>query len=102
MPFLFSSKLARGPSTPLKSEYQGVPITPNDTADVPIGPGGVATPCVAVSVTGAGNVAVQLATGGSTVLTGLVAGQIVDCGIKRILATGTTATGVFALYALER
>ena len=40
-----------------------------------------------------------VASGGTAVLTGLIAGQIVDCAIKRILATGTTSTGIVPLYS---
>lgn len=83
----------------IAQSYDGLaPFTPSDTLDVPAGPAGNNTPCVGVYVAGAGNVAVQLMAGGTAVLTGLAAGQITDCGIKRILATGTTATGVVPLY----
>jgi hypothetical protein len=83
----------------VNTTYDGLaPFTPSDSVDVPVGPGGLNTPCVGVYVTGAGNVAVQLLSGGTATLTGLAAGQITDCGIKRIMATGTTATGVIPLY----
>ena len=80
--------------------YDGItPFAPSDSVDVPVGPGGNNTPCVGVFVGTAGNVAVQLTSGGTATLTGLTAGQIVDCAIKRILATGTTATGAIPLYS---
>ena len=83
----------------INASYDGLsPFAPSDTVDVPIGPGGTNTPCIGVWVQGAGNVAVQLTAGGTATLTGLAAGQITDCGIKRILATGTTAVGVIPLY----
>lgn len=47
---------------------------------------------------GAGNVNINLASGGTAVLTGLSAGQIVRVNASRILATSTTATGIKALY----
>lgn len=84
--------------TNINASYDGIPVTPSDAVDVPVGPGGNNTPCVGVVVTGPGNVAVQLSGGGTATLTGLVASQIVDCGIKRIMSTNTTATGIFALY----
>lgn len=75
-----------------QTERTGELITPSDSTDLPSGP------CRGVYVTGAGNVNVNLAGGGTAVLTGLSAGQIVDINATRILATSTTATGVYALY----
>ena len=75
------------------SERTGAAVTPSDSTDLPA-PG----PCEAIYVTGAGNVNVNLAGGGTAVLTGLSAGQIVRVNASRILATSTTATGIFALY----
>lgn len=75
-----------------QSTAEGESITPSDSADLPSGV------CMAIAVTGAGNVNVNLATGGTAVLTGLSAGQIVHVAASRVLATSTTATGIFALY----
>lgn len=36
--------------------------------------------------------------GGTAVLTGLSAGQIVVVGVQRVRLTSTTATGILALY----
>ena len=92
----FSSKLH---NATLFANYDGItPFVPSDAVDVPVGPAGTASPCVGVYVATAGNVAVQLTSGGTATLTGLAAGQIVDVALKRILATGTTATGVIPLY----
>jgi len=74
------------------SEFTGAAVTASDSADLPNGS------CSAIYVTGAGNVNVNLADGGTAVLTGLSAGQIVRVNVSRILATSTTATGIFALY----
>lgn len=74
------------------SELQGVAVTPADGTDLPNGS------CEAIYVTGAGNINVNLAGGGTAVLTTLSAGQIVFCRASRILSTSTTATGIFALY----
>ena len=72
-------------------------VTPSDAADLQTINATLGTR--AIRVTGAGNVAVNLAGGGGTaVLTGLVAGQTVFVSVLRVLATGTTATGIFALY----
>lgn len=97
---LTSSKFI-GAGLPSRSQYDALPITPSDAVDVPVGPAGTNGPCIGVQVTGAGNVNVDLIGGGPAVLTGLAAGQVVDCGIKRIRATSTTATGIFALYDLS-
>ena len=74
-------------------DYDGVPVTPADGADLPDGP------CKGVVCTAGGNVSVQLTpAAGTAVLTALLAGVVYPMSVSRILATGTTATGVFALY----
>lgn len=79
------------------NEYDGYAVTTSDSVDLPNGP------CDAILVTGAGNVAVQLDIGGTsvlgtTVLTTVAANQILPIQVSRIRATSTTATGIFALY----
>lgn len=74
------------------SELSGVAVTPSDSADLPNGA------CSAIYVTATGNVNVQLAGGGTAILTSLSAGQVLHVPASRILATSTTATGIFALY----
>lgn len=76
--------------------YDTVSVTPSDSVDIPKNDQG-RTPR-RLRVTGAGNVAVNLTGGGTATLTGLSAGQVVLCGVTRVLATGTTATGIIALY----
>lgn len=90
---LFSQPLADN-KTGVKqpTEFQALAVTPSDSTDLPSGP------CTAIAVTGAGNVNINLASGGTAVLTGLSAGQIVRVNASRILSTSTTATGIFALY----
>jgi len=73
-------------------DYDGYAVTPADGTDLGNGP------TAAIYVTGAGNVNIQLAGGGTAVLTSLSAGQIVEVAAQRILSTSTTATGIFALY----
>lgn len=72
--------------------YEGFAVTPADGTDLPNGP------TDGLSVTGAGNVNVQLLGGGTAVLTGLAAGQILPIAVQRVLSTSTTATGIAALY----
>jgi nitrous oxidase accessory protein NosD len=74
------------------TEFEGDAVTPADGTDLPGGP------CTAINVTGAGNVNINLAGGGTAVLTGLSAGQTIRVNATRILATSTTATGISALY----
>ncbi len=77
-------------------EYKSNPVTPDNANDLPLGPDrGFAR---GLYITGAGNVNVNLLGGGTAVLTGLSAGQYVVVGVTRVLATSTTATGLFALY----
>ncbi|HEU4458115.1 MAG TPA: hypothetical protein VFR90_03240 [Methylibium sp.] len=85
----------RTPGGALRASYDAFPVTPSDGADLPTYQD---LPCVGLQVLGAGNVAVQLTGGGTATLTGLAAGQIVDVAVKRVLATGTTATGIFRLH----
>ena len=67
-------------------------ITPNDAADLPL-PG-----CRAIRVGGAGNVSVVDLTGVTTVLLAAFAGETLQAQVTRVNATGTTATGLVALY----
>lgn len=83
----------RGKFVPPDLDFDGLPVTPNDGADLPNG----AT--YAIAVTGSGNVAGVIAGGsGTTTLAGLVPGIIYIVAMQRVNATGTTATGVYALY----
>ncbi len=90
---LFSQSLI---STGLKhpSEFQGESVTPSDSVDLPSGP------CIAIFAAGAGNISVNLPNSGvvTAVVSSVGAGQIVRINASRILATGTTATGIYALY----
>lgn len=46
----------------------------------------------------AGDVKVDMANGGSVVFSNMAAGVIYPIGVKRIYATGTTATNIVGLY----
>lgn len=73
-------------------DYDGYAVTPADGTDLGNGP------CKALYVTVGGNVNINLVGGGTAVLTGLTAGQIIEVAAQRVLATSTTATGIYALY----
>jgi hypothetical protein len=75
------------------TDFQGEAITPSDSADL------VSGPAIGIAVTGAGAVAVQLDGGSTAVLTLSDTNEPYLCQVKRVLATGTTATGIYALYA---
>jgi hypothetical protein len=95
MPLKFAQNFIPGTGPRLNFDYRdfdGYPATPSDSTDIT---NGITR---AIYVTGAGNVNVNLESGGTAVLTGLSAGQYVRVAVSRILATSTTATGVFALY----
>ena len=67
-------------------------VTPDDGVDLPKG-------CRALYVGGAGNLVVIFDKDTSSVtLTGVTAGSVLPVRIKRVLATGTTATVIVALY----
>lgn len=74
-----------GPATALR------PVSPDDLADLPDGP------ARSLFVGGAGLVAVEDASGARAVIDS-AAHQYHPVQIRRVLATGTTATGLLALY----
>lgn len=51
----------------------------------------------ALIVGGAGALVVEPATGGNTLTITAIAGQFLPINIRRVLATGTVATGIVAL-----
>jgi hypothetical protein len=88
-----------GADNPVAAELDTYPVTPADGTDLPSGGvNGVTQQTQFLEATGAGNIAVNLFGGGTATLTGLAAGQRVRVGATRVLATGTTATGILAHY----
>lgn len=77
------------------AEFDSYAVTPADGSDLPFVNSLIGTK--GLYVTGAGNVNVNLAGGGTAVLTGLAAGQILPIAVTRVLSTSTTATGILAL-----
>ena len=93
MPLVFSAK-SPIPQQSLRQLYDGNPVTPNDGADLPL----IANnPTVGLYVTGAGNIAFQHRGGIVGSFTAVPAGTYLDIAVTRVLATGTTATGIFQL-----
>lgn len=68
----------------------GFAITPNDSADLSLETNGL-------FVGGAGNVKVDLYDGSTVTLNGMLAGTIYPLRVKRVYATGTTATNLIGL-----
>lgn len=69
----------------------GASVTPSDATDLP-------TASRSLYVGGAGNLSI-ITTGGDTVaLTGVPAGTLLPICAARVRATGTTATGIVALW----
>jgi hypothetical protein len=64
-------------------------VTPSDTTDLPFA-------TIGLRIAGAGNVAVHDASGNATTITGVLAGETLPIVAVRVLATGTTATGIIA------
>lgn len=74
-----------GPATDI------VPVTPSDGADL-------ATPALALKIETGGTVKLRTPGGGATTRTVVVAdGELLPVMATRVLATGTTATGIHAL-----
>jgi hypothetical protein len=67
-----------------------VAVTPSNSADL-------AVPARALYVGEAGDLAVHMVNGDIVTFTGMPVG-FVPISVRRVLATGTTATGIVALY----
>lgn len=71
----------------------GVTVTPSDGADLPSGL------CHSLHVGGAGNLSVYMGPNSTTAVTIVAtAGSYHPIKVRRVLSTGTTATGIVALY----
>jgi hypothetical protein len=68
----------------------GFAITPNDAADI-------TAVTRAVYVGGPGNLAIVLQSGATVTLSNVASGSLLPLRIKRLLATGTTATSIVGL-----
>jgi len=81
--------MSLGPNATHPAE-RAIAVTPSDSADLGIDARGL-------YVGGDGNVAVTMRGGGDVLLAGVLAGTILPVAVKRVLATGTTATSIVAL-----
>lgn len=69
---------------------RGAPVTPNDSTDL-------AFVTKALYVGGAGTISVDFAESGTAISFTVVAGAILPFRVKRVRATGTSATNIVAL-----
>ncbi len=72
--------------------YDMVPVSPSDSTDN-VGEGNIA---IGLYITAAGNVSFQNKDGNTRTVT-VPANYNLVCSVKRVLNTGTTATGIHAL-----
>ncbi len=77
---------------PQPCDYDGVAITPADGTNLPNGI------CRALYATGAGNISGTTSSGATVVLTAVPINTVVEIDMLIVAATGTTATGISALY----
>ena len=78
-------------STPDSTASIAFAVTPSDAADL-------AMPAKALYIGGSGNVVgIPEDSAASVTFTGVVAGSVLPVRFKRVLATGTTATGLVGL-----
>jgi len=70
--------------------WSAAAVTPNDAVDLP-------KPFARITAVGAVSVAV-ICSGGGSVTLGIAAGGVLPVFVDRVLAAGTTATGIVALY----
>lgn len=86
-----SDRFASNADAPFAPSRSLAAITPSDGADLPVF-------AKAIYVGGAGNIVLRaIDDAGNTTLTGVTAGTIIPVRARRVLATGTTATGLVAL-----
>lgn len=78
----------------------GFAITPDDTHDLgdPAGSNATGAFTWGIFVGGAGNLKVDLVNGGTVTFTGMLVGTFYPLRIKRVYATGTSATLLIGLY----
>lgn len=79
---------------PLNTATHAAAVTPNDSTEVTSN--GLYPR--ALYVGGAGDVAVQMVDGATVTFAGANAGQLLQIAVAKVLATGTTASSIVALW----
>lgn len=83
--------MARKSADSTSPSYKAVAVTPNDSTDIPVTRG--------LYIGGSGDVVVHMERSGTSLtFAGAQAGSVIPIQVDRVLATGTTATGIVALY----
>jgi hypothetical protein len=73
-------------------------VTPSNTVDIPyVGGGDIKWDCV-LYIGGAGNLRVLTAGEDDVTFTGVLAGSFLPVQVKRVFASGTSATNIVALW----
>jgi hypothetical protein len=75
---------------PVAPSFKAVAITTSDATVIPVTRG--------IYVGGAGNVTVRMEDGGTVLFTAVPVGTTLNLAVDMIMATGTTATALVALY----
>lgn len=68
----------------------GANVTPSDSSLI--------APTRGILASATGNIAVEFSDGSSATLSSVVAGNVYPVSVIKVLSTGTTATGILALY----
>ncbi|MCM3130946.1 hypothetical protein ACFQ3J_00400 [Paenibacillus provencensis] len=74
----------------------GFPVTPSDTLNIALPTGMSFTK--GIYVAGSGNLRVIMSDGTDVTFTSIAGGMIHPISAIRVMATGTTATGIVAVY----
>ena len=81
---------AAGPNGELYSAVDGVAVTPSDST--------VLAATRSLYVSGAGDVAVEMISGNTVTFAAVPAGTVLPVQVVKVLATGTTASSIVAMY----
>lgn len=71
--------------------HELVSVTPSDSADLD-------APCPAIHVSVGGAIKITTLNGSDVTIPAVAGGGVWPVGAQRIWSTGTTATGIFAVY----
>ena len=78
-----------------ESGVDAASVTPNDNANLP---NNADRPVRAVWIGGAGNLRVDMTNGTDVTFVGCLAGSLIPISVKKVYATGTSATSIVAVY----
>lgn len=92
--FSYTTITARGADNakPITFDFDGLAVTPADATNLP---DGIAR---GLYCTTGGNIAVTLESGATATLTNVPANTVIPISVSIVGATGTTASGIYALY----